>query len=59
MTGNPYAVAMARLVGINHVAVEVGDLDDALAFFGRIFDREPVEAEGTLKKLAGAAAPVR
>ena len=31
---------MARLVGINHVAVEVGDLDDALAFFGRIFDLE-------------------
>jgi predicted enzyme related to lactoylglutathione lyase len=29
---------MARLVGINHVAVEVGDLDEALAFYGRIFD---------------------
>ena len=29
---------MPRLVGINHVAVEVGDLDDALAFYGRIFD---------------------
>jgi predicted enzyme related to lactoylglutathione lyase len=27
-----------RLVGINHVAVEVGDLDEALAFYGRIFD---------------------
>jgi predicted enzyme related to lactoylglutathione lyase len=27
-----------RLVGINHVAVEVGDLDEALAFFERIFD---------------------
>lgn len=27
----------ARLVGINHVAVEVGDLDDALAFYGRVF----------------------
>jgi lactoylglutathione lyase len=26
------------LVGINHVAVEVGDLDEALAFLGRIFD---------------------
>jgi catechol 2,3-dioxygenase-like lactoylglutathione lyase family enzyme len=25
-------------VGINHVAVEVGDLDEALAFFERIFD---------------------
>jgi lactoylglutathione lyase len=29
---------VARLVGINHVAVEVGDLDEALAFFERIFD---------------------
>jgi predicted enzyme related to lactoylglutathione lyase len=27
-----------RLVGINHVAVEVGDLDEALAFYGRIFE---------------------
>jgi lactoylglutathione lyase len=31
---------VARAVGINHVAVEVGDLDEALAFFGRIFDLE-------------------
>jgi catechol 2,3-dioxygenase-like lactoylglutathione lyase family enzyme len=29
---------MPRLVGINHVAVEVGDLDEAIAFFERIFD---------------------
>jgi predicted enzyme related to lactoylglutathione lyase len=29
---------MARLVGINHVAVEVGDVDEAVAFLGRIFD---------------------
>ena len=29
---------MTRAVGINHVAVEVGDLDEALAFYGRIFD---------------------
>ena len=29
---------MARLVGINHVAVEVGDVDEALAWLGRIFD---------------------
>ncbi len=29
---------MARLVGINHVAVEVGNLDEALGFFGRIFE---------------------
>ena len=31
-------VPVSRLVGINHVAVEVGDLDEALAFYGRIFD---------------------
>jgi lactoylglutathione lyase len=35
-----------RLVGINHVALEVGDLEEALAFYGAIFDvrlrgREP------------------
>ena len=29
---------MARLVGINHVALEVGDLDEALDFYGRLFD---------------------
>ncbi len=29
---------MPRLVGINHVAIEVGDLEQALAFFGRIFE---------------------
>jgi catechol 2,3-dioxygenase-like lactoylglutathione lyase family enzyme len=28
----------ARLVGINHVALEVGDVDEALAFYGRIFE---------------------
>ena len=28
---------MARLVGINHVALEVGDVDAALDFYGRIF----------------------
>ena len=30
----------ARLVGINHVALEVGDLDEALAFYGRLFALE-------------------
>ena len=29
---------MPRLVGINHIAVEVGDLDEMLAFLERIFD---------------------
>jgi lactoylglutathione lyase len=30
----------ARFVGINHVALEVGDIDQALKFYGRIFDFE-------------------
>ena len=30
--------AKARLVGINHVALEVGGIDEALAFYGRFFD---------------------
>jgi lactoylglutathione lyase len=29
---------MPRLVGINHVALEVGDLDEALAWYGRFFE---------------------
>lgn len=28
----------ARLVGINHVALEVADLDRSLAFYGRLFE---------------------
>jgi catechol 2,3-dioxygenase-like lactoylglutathione lyase family enzyme len=31
---------MARLVGINHVVLEVDDLEEALAFYGRIFELE-------------------
>jgi len=27
-----------RAVGFNHVALEVGDIEEALAFYGRIFD---------------------
>lgn len=27
-----------RLVGVNHVALEVGDVDEALVFYGAIFD---------------------
>jgi lactoylglutathione lyase len=38
-----------RLVGINHVALEVGDIDEALGFYGKIF-------EFTLRgRMAGAA----
>jgi lactoylglutathione lyase len=31
-----------RLVGINHVALEVGDLEQALEWYGRIFEFEVV-----------------
>ncbi|MFZ3236128.1 MAG: VOC family protein [Stellaceae bacterium] len=27
-----------RLVGVNHIALEVGDIDEALTFYGKIFD---------------------
>ena len=30
----------ARLVGINHVALEVGDIEEALSFYGRLFEFE-------------------
>ncbi|MDH3668032.1 MAG: VOC family protein [Paracoccaceae bacterium] len=29
-----------RLIGINHVALEVGDVDEALAFYGQFFEFE-------------------
>ncbi len=32
--------ARPRLVGINHIALEVDDIDEALAFYGEIFDLE-------------------
>ena len=28
----------ARAIGYNHVALIVGDIDEALAFYGRLFD---------------------
>jgi lactoylglutathione lyase len=41
--------ALPRLVGINHVALEVGDIDEALAFYGQLFE---LALRG---RLAGAA----
>jgi lactoylglutathione lyase len=32
--------ARAKLIGINHVALEVGDVEEALALYGRLFDFE-------------------
>jgi predicted enzyme related to lactoylglutathione lyase len=40
---------MARLVGINHVAVEVGDVDDALGFLAQIFE---LELRGRMARMA-------
>ncbi|HEY7018694.1 MAG TPA: VOC family protein [Gaiellaceae bacterium] len=37
---------MPRLVGINHVALEVGDLEEALEWYGRIFEFDVVREEG-------------
>ena len=33
-------VKKARAVGFNHIALEVGDIEEALAFYGRLFDFE-------------------
>jgi catechol 2,3-dioxygenase-like lactoylglutathione lyase family enzyme len=47
--GTPAAatlVGVPRWIGINHVAVEVGSIDDALAFFGRIFDEVLLRGRG-------------
>jgi catechol 2,3-dioxygenase-like lactoylglutathione lyase family enzyme len=30
-------MAKARAIGLNHIALEVGDIDEALDFYGRIF----------------------
>jgi lactoylglutathione lyase len=32
--------ARAKLVGLNHVALEVGDVEEALEFYGRVFEFE-------------------
>lgn len=37
---------MARLVGINHVAVQVGDLDEMLEFLGKLVDRLDLRGRG-------------
>ncbi len=34
------ATKKAHTVGFNHVALEVGDIDEALAFYGRLFQFE-------------------
>ena len=39
---------MARAIGINHVALEVGDVEEALAFYGRLFELGRVERQGDM-----------
>jgi predicted enzyme related to lactoylglutathione lyase len=39
----------ARAVGINHIALEVGDVEQALEFYGRIFE---VELRGRAGRMA-------
>lgn len=34
----PTQTPKARAIGFNHVAIEVGDIDDALTFYARLFD---------------------
>ncbi len=41
---------MGRLVGINHVAVEVGSIDDALAFYEQVFG--PLVLRGRSARMA-------
>ena len=49
MGGEAYAGAVPRLVGINHVVLEVDDLEEALVFYGRIFE---LEFRGRLRGMA-------
>jgi glyoxalase/bleomycin resistance protein/dioxygenase superfamily protein len=37
---------MARLVGINHVAVQVGDIGEMLEFLGKLVDRVELRGRG-------------
>jgi len=43
-----------RLVGINHIAIEVSDIDQALDFYGKIFDfkRRPVHQHDAGRRAA-------
>jgi lactoylglutathione lyase len=40
---------VARLIGINHVALEVGDVEEALALYGRLFS---FDLRGRLRRMA-------
>ena len=51
----PYDLGMTKLVGINHVALEVGDVDEALAWYGRFFDFELRAASGVCDRPRASA----
>jgi lactoylglutathione lyase len=40
MEGSMSKAKKARAIGFNHIALEVGDIEEALAFYGRLFDFE-------------------
>jgi catechol 2,3-dioxygenase-like lactoylglutathione lyase family enzyme len=46
---HPQDMTRPRLVGINHVALEVGDIEEALAFYGSIFD---IRLRGRMRGMA-------
>ena len=39
----------AKLIGFNHVAIEVGDIEEALEFYGRLFE---IELRGSGPRMA-------
>src|SRR2546423_1348471 len=41
------AAKRPRAIGFNHVAIEVGDIDEALAFYARLFDFKLRSKSGT------------
>ena len=41
---------MPRLIGINHVALEVGSIEEALVFLGQVFG--PLQLRGRLRTMA-------
>ena len=43
----------ARAVGFNHIAIEVGDIEEALAFYARLFDFKLGGEQGTQPCLSG------
>jgi len=51
-----------RIVGLNHVALEVGDIDEALAFYARL-QRQEIESrqqkKSSGKSQGGAARALR